>query len=550
MLHYFHAVRHLKPIQIYGYIRNKIVARTFSSDYWTKRARALRLGECTWNPIGEFLPSGPQHNFRDEILDGNLTFLNIEKRLGFPFDWTPAGVPLLWEYNLHYFEYIFALEYDEARHLVTDWIKRYPLRRHRCGWEAYTSSLRIMCWCAYFFHRHRSRIVAGSEFESLLKQGLALHAAWIRYRLEYHLLVNHYFENIAALVVIGSCFDGPDAGQWFDFGMRLLKKELSEQILSDGIHIERSPMYHSRVLYVLRFLLNMGNNEVVKLVQPYCEKAALALMNLCHPDGDIALFNDAAFGIYNAPEQLCETGNNDVTETFSLPDAGYFGAKTSNGHYLLCDAGPIGPDYFPSHAHGDIFSFELSLFGKRMIVDSGVYDYVDSPERRYTRSTAAHNTVEINGTDQCEFFSTFRVGRRGRPHDVKFEETETGFRLSGWHDGYRRLPSRAIHHRSFEWSHCGSLLIVDRVEAIKDVDVVTRFHLHPECRIVRHDERCIVFERETHRCRLEYEGGTLNIASYDYSPEFHQKHPAIVLELSATGMMRSLRTNIAPEEAI
>ena len=38
-----------------------------------------------------------------------------------------------------------------------------------------------------------------------------------------------------------------------------------------------------------------------------------------------------------------------------------------------CDAGDIGPDYQPGHAHGDMLSFELSLNGHRVIVDSGVH---------------------------------------------------------------------------------------------------------------------------------------------------------------------------------
>ena len=39
--------------------------------------------------------------------------------------------------------------------------------------------------------------------------------------------------------------------------------------------------------------------------------------------------------------------------------------RTSDGNYILCDAGAIGPDYLTVHGHADLFSFELSLQGAR-----------------------------------------------------------------------------------------------------------------------------------------------------------------------------------------
>ncbi len=102
------------------------------------------------------------------------------------------------------------------------------------------------------------------------------------------------------------------------------------------------------------------------------------------------------------------------------------------------DAGPIGPDYLPGHGHGDMFSYELSLDGRRVVVDGGTSTYEAGPERDWVRSTRAHNTVEIAGEDQCEFFGAFRVGRRGRPRDVAAEVTADGLHVAGWHDGYRQ----------------------------------------------------------------------------------------------------------------
>ena len=168
---------------------------------------------------------------------------------------------------------------------------------------------------------------------------------------------------------------------------------------------------------------------------------------------------------------------------FALPDTGYYGARSGQGHYVVCDAAPIGPDYLPGHAHGDIFSFELSLAGQRVVVDAGVHGYEADAMRRYCRSTRAHNTVEIDGEDQCEFWAAFRVARRGRPRDVAWREEGEGFSLEAWHDGYERLPGRPRHRRRFRWHSQGALLVRDRVEASRPVRSCSRLHLHPACEV-------------------------------------------------------------------
>jgi uncharacterized heparinase superfamily protein len=544
MYQYLRAIQYLKPIQIYGQIRNRIISKTFSPDYWKKRAEIIQLGDCVWNPIGDFLPPGPQHNTAQSIKNGNLTFLNIEQNLGYPFNWSTKMPSKLWEYNLHYFEYIFALNYDDAKFLVQNWIENYSLARYACGWEPYPTSLRIMNWVVFFFGQHRNKTVVDIEFETILKKSLALHAIWLVYRLEYHLLGNHYLENTAALSLLGSCFNNKNTTYWFQIGTNILRRELAEQILNDGMHFERSPMYHLRIVYLLKLLHDTGNHNLREIVTPYLNKTIEALQKLCHPDGQIALFNDAALGIYNQPEHFFqnknfnkteyfdkienfnETERFDETENFQLSNAGYFGAKTNKGHYILCDAGKIGPDYLPGHAHGDIFSFELSFFGKRMIVDSGVYDYVNSPNRKYCRSTAAHNTIEIDKHDQCEFFDAFKVGRRISPCHVIFETLQNGFRLSG-ELFYNR---KTIHRRLFEWNHDGILKITDHVDSSQLITIISRFHLHPDCKIIEQKNNEIIAEHDSIRWKLICCNYPITLDHFDYSPEFGLKIPGIVIE--------------------
>ena len=66
---------------------------------------------------------------------------------------------------------------------------------------------------------------------------------------------------------------------------------------------------------------------------------------------------------------------------------------------LIADLSEVGASYIPGHAHADTLSFELSLFGKRLFVNSGTSSYSLGPERHRQRSTIAHNTVCVSGVN-------------------------------------------------------------------------------------------------------------------------------------------------------
>jgi uncharacterized heparinase superfamily protein len=488
----FHTLRYLQPRQIAALLVSRahpaveLPGRFFERD-------APAVPDCRWVPRGKFLAPGPQRNRISNLLRGDVCFLGRAEAVGWPPRWRNRRAGRLWEYNLHYFEYVWALDFDSARAVVGDWIANHPLERRAVGWEPYPTSLRLTNWCAVFFARHAEETAADQAFRNALWRSIYLQAEWLLRHVETHLMGNHLLENAVALAFCGSCFDGDAAERWKRAGMDLLAEQLPEQILADGCHFEQSPMYHLRATYALTCLLNSGDAQVAQMVREPLERMMSALRRLCHPDGEIALLGDSAFSIYNQPEDLREwwgrvAGGAPVDERidpefFALRDSGYYGARHPNGHYLICDAGPMGPDYQMGHAHGDLFSFELSLRGHRVICDSGVHGYDSDPYRSYCRSTRAHNTVEVDGEDQCEFWATFRVARRARPREVCWEPSEDGFRLSGWHDGYERLPGKPRHFRQFSWHERGALVVKDRISSARSVSVASRLHLHPDTEI-------------------------------------------------------------------
>lgn len=497
---------------------------------------------------GRFAPalSLPIH---DRTQSGVYRFLNCARALGFPPDWRAANMPKLWRYNLNYFEWLWSLEYADAKAAVLDWIERSASPETREGWEPYPTSLRLVNWLGYFLGAHRAETLADEAFAARLLGSLGAHAEWAARRIEYHLLGNHVLENATALTLAGTMLAGKRAARWRRKGLGLLREQIAEQFLTDGTHFERSPMYHSRMLYLLTILEQVGDAELGAAVRPAARAACGALARLRHPDGRIALLNDSAFGIYSEPDDLlaaqralgateAETGPGPAG-AWSLPAAGYFGWRDDRGNYVVCDAAELGPSYQPGHAHADLLAFELSLRGHRVVVDAGVHDYEVGETRAYCRSTAAHNTVEIDGQDQAEMWSAFRIARRAHPREVAWRPRTDGFELSAWHDGYLRLPAKARHARTFAWAAGAGLTIADRVTARRTVDVASRLHLHPSCAIVERSDRRVV---------VAYTGGRFSVASTGpqtiavepsrYCPEFG------VIEENAALVVRANGTNV------
>src|SRR5690606_26185927 len=138
---------------------------------------------------------------------------------------------------------------------------------------------------------------------------------------------------------------------------------------------------------------------------------------------------------------------------------------------------------------------------------------------RYSRSTCAHNTLQPGDAEQCEFWGAFRVGRRGTAIVDEWKPGREGLILRAHHTGFRYLPGRPIHRRSFEFRP-GRLLIRDEISPNSGEDSVVRFHLHPEIEIQDQDSRSIVIILRERTVRLECRGGNLTASKSDYFPEF------------------------------
>lgn len=421
-------------------------------------------------------------------------FLNEAGRLD-AIDWDGPQREKLWRYNQHYFDDLNALNASArfAWHLalVDDWVTHNSPGEGN-GWEPYPLSLRVVNWVKW--------VLGGAELTLAVKHSLAVQVRWLTGRLENHLLGNHLFANAKALTMAGLFFNGPEADAWLALGLRILSREVPEQVLPDGGHFERSTLYHALALEDMLDLVNATHCLANRLspaqlqqVVDWTQRARSLhtwLMTMCHPDGEISFFNDTAFDIAPSVTELDAYARRvlvDVATPSSSPmihleESGY--VRLSNGSAVaLLDVAPVGPDYLPGHAHADTLSFELSVADQRILVNSGTSCYGISAERSRQRGTAAHNTVMVNAQDSSEVWDGFRVARRAYPVGLHIAQSAdlTSTKVSCAHTGYAHLPGKPTHQRTWLMDTQG-LTVTDLV-AGPHQSAEARFHFHPAVKV-------------------------------------------------------------------
>jgi len=485
----------------------------------------------------------------DALLQGQFQFLHLQRNLPSPVDWrlnTWPDTPHLWRFHLHYHEFLLDLaargvqeqspaRFHRAWDLVSQWIGANRLCQAselHDAWHPYCISRRLPAWIYLW-----SVCPPPPEQRDAVLASLFWQARYLENHLERDLGGNHLLDNVRALAVAGAFAAGPDAARWLRKAESLLRRELAEQVLPHGEHFERSPMDHAQIL---EGLLEVGEatHNAAPALSRFCQRTARSmaafLQAILHPDGQIPLLGDSTFGQTLSPGQLLAWAQ-ETQEEQALADAeaatnqatactaGDYWLYRHEGDFLLFDAGPVGPDHLPAHAHADLLGIEVSVLGRRLFVDSGVCTYEEDEMRAYCRSTAAHNVLEIDGLDQCDVWSRFRMGYRGHPHGFRTGE-EHGFAWArAGHDAYRRIGVPDVQR----WMACrpgGPWFCVDWVQGTGRHELTVRLHLDPDVTAVQvaADELRLEMARLPLRLRF-LAPGDLGLDQGWYCPEFGQR---------------------------
>jgi hypothetical protein len=174
--------------------------------------------------------------------------------------------------------------------------------------------------------------------------------------------------------------------------------------------------------------------------------------------------------------------------------SGYFVMRDGwrrDSSFVLIDCGPHGAEVGAGHAHSDALSIEFASQGVTWLVDPGTFVYAaDAKIRDVFRSTAAHNTVMVDGQPQSIPSGPFSWRTAAKCSLHKFAEHNGAILFKGSHDGYERLRDPVTHTRSALYlkpdpaaNLPGRLMVRDRFTAKKHHRYAIRYHFAPGCEV-------------------------------------------------------------------
>jgi uncharacterized heparinase superfamily protein len=494
---YWRTLKHLRASQIFFLARHRVFGRN-DITRWPQANVALKVHDrppkmAEWQPVLA----------RRIIRLGNVRFLEKTIQDSERSPWWAKEISRRQIYHANYCDFLNVdlrvPEEAELLHRATrialSWCDQNPTGTE-LGWHQFFLSLRIVNWLKYLVGnaKRAEELGDGAQIQRVLAS-LRIQVLSLESRLERELLANHLLKNAKALVFAGALLEAPESCRWRLLGQQLLREQIAEQILADGGHIERSPMYHAWILDDLVDIQHLfefcppNAPECGSEVSECIERMTHYLSQIIHPDGEIPLLNDSQLDVTRPTAQILSDAGAPAsnlwrggTEVRVLRDTGYAIIRDLRSRsFLVFDCGPLGPDYQPGHGHSDVLSYELTLHGQRVIVDTGVSSYEPGPERHYERSTAAHNTIRIDGSEQAEIWGGFRVGRRPAVSPIDHREIAGCQLVQGAHFGYKRLG--VVHSRTVLRLKGNSWVFTDSVRGKGSHKVESFIHFHPAIQV-------------------------------------------------------------------
>lgn len=297
--------------------------------------------------------------------------------------------------------------------------------------------------------------------------------------------------------------------QWKSMGYRRVMHELKYSFDNDGIHMERTPIYHMVAagvyLQCIRLCRSNGIAEPPYGL-PILEKAAEFLMSLVKPDFSTPMIGDAdrddlltrrcdtslyeGMNLTFDPKDLNEmrayfrtmyeiTGKEDYLyfascradgkeprqQNFAYRDAGIYVMRTGwgeNDSYFHIHGVMLERGERSTHSHNDTGHLELQIKGEDILTDSGRYIYNSScwkDQRKYFLSAKAHNTLYVDDHEMGTVPGVTRV-RGVRMYCHNFIENEDYQLIDVSHNGYvyRDDP---IYHRRRAARFDGDVFVID-----------------------------------------------------------------------------------------
>ena len=372
---------------------------------------------------------------------------------------------------------------------------------YACGQEC-AIRLMAMCFALYGLWGAEASTI---ERKIKLVTAIGVHAGRIEKNIAFAISTqtNHSLTEAAGIYTTGMLFpEFKRAPRWLKLGKKVLTNEGLKQIAPDGSYIQHSMNYHRLMLQDFLWVLRLGQLNGDSFYEGLLERVWRAVEflyqlqdesggepNYGPNDGALIVpLNDCCYldyrGVLQATNyllnknRLYEPGPWDedmiwffgskALESPIKPTARKSQAYRSRGYYSLRNKGSWAMmrccSFTERPSHADMLHVDLWWKGQNVLRDSGTYMYsCDEPWESYFLSTAAHNTISVDGEDQMARASRFMWFDWTKSKLLAYDSGDGGRLMQGEHYGYCRKGQDVVHRRGI-FSHQDDFwIIVDDV---------------------------------------------------------------------------------------
>jgi glycosyltransferase involved in cell wall biosynthesis len=499
--------------------------------------------------------AGPRINWLRDPATGTVVPLRFWRDLGIHGS-EVGNIRVLWELNRQQPLLDVARAYrltgdpryaEEALAQMRSWLEQNPHLMGPNWMSALEVALRAITWLWVRWLLQPSEAL-DSRADGEIIAALRRAGEYIERHLSYTFAPNtHLLGEPLGLLYLGATLpDLPQARRWFKLGRRLLIREVRQQVLADGVYFEHSTWYHrfatdmclhaavvceragqplppttlARVQQMLECLAALGARAGT--VIPMGDEDGGRLLPLAHlpahdfrdtmalgavlfgrgdfkPEGSapaeavVWLLGPRGLEAYDRLESAPVRGG-----CVTLPSAGLVIMQNGRDLQLAFDGGDAARDW-SAHDHADALSVQLRSAEGPMLIDPGTFTYDGSREwREYFRSTAAHNTLVIDGRSQQQPNGLFGWRHRG---SIRRRDCIVGPDFDMVEGAYRYAEG-LVHTRRVFFVKSAYWIIQDSVTGTGTHDLDLWFHFPP----------CRAQIDATGRCVAHTAGGELVIA--------------------------------------
>lgn len=419
--------------------------------------------------------------------------------------------------NLNSFYWFFSLDLKSSKKacqmVISNWIGN-NYRYNSKSWNFDLVSKRIIAWlsCHNLTYNH-----SDEGYKNIFNKIIKKQTNHLINEINKSKKIDDKLIGCAAITLVGLCYQNEK--DYLSFGSNNLKK-LSKFTL-DNFGFPKTRNIKQLVFYLKYFVLirewyKESQNTIPEHIEETIYYLGKSYSFVWQNVGTDFLFNgNNISNNSNFDNYLKRLGYKFKNDNHDF--GGYILLKNKKIS-LIMDCGSTPSSKYVRDYQAGALSFEIITNGKKLISNCGYYKIDNLTLNELSRSSAAHSTLIIDDSSQCNFskasnFISIKKGLKIISKNVIFEKNY--WKINASHDGYLKRYN-SIHERDIEF-YPEQMTFIGNDKIIKkkinyNYKFDIRFHLEPSVKLMKtQDNKTILIELSDQGWKFTCEKYDINI---------------------------------------